>query len=237
GYPTQSWGRDGYGLEVPNAEAGRAAVAKLAGLGARFIKVPFQGEAQLSDEIAAAVIDEAHLRGLHVAVHALGDADAARAGRLGADILAHTPVEPLQPATLDLWAGKTVVSTLGAFGGADSTVANLRALRERGATVLYGTDFGNTTVAGVDPRELTLLSRAGLDGAAVLAAGTTAPATFWGFADLGALAPGKAATFMVLRDDPRVVPSTLSSPASVWVRGLATGGGVGAGGSRGGRGG
>jgi len=219
GYPTQSWGSNGYGLECADAEAATAAVAHLAERGAGFIKIPFTGGSQLDDDAVRAAVAEAHRRGLRVSVHALTDAAAARAGRLGADVLAHTPVEALSEETLALWADRAVVSTLDAFGGSDATVDNLRALRARGARVLYGTDYGNTVVSGVDPREVALLVAAGLDGDAILRAGTRDAADFWGFDDLGALAVGRAASFMLLTEDPRETPSTLGSPAGVWIRG------------------
>jgi imidazolonepropionase-like amidohydrolase len=52
---------------------------------------------------------------------------------------------------------------------------NLKQLRARGATVLYGTDFGNTVLPGIQPTELGALTSAGLDTAALIAAGTTEP--------------------------------------------------------------
>src|SRR4030095_6812621 len=96
-----------------------------------------------------------------------------------------TPVAPLSKKTTALWADRAVISTLRAFGGSESAIANLRALRAAGAPVLYGTDFGNTTVPGIDSQELELMARAGLDGAAILDAATSAPAAFWALHRLG----------------------------------------------------
>lgn len=212
GYPTTSWGRDGYGTEVDGPEAARAAVRKHLAAGADLIKVPFP---DLPDDAVAAVVQEAHAAGVKVLAHALSDADAARAARLGVDGLAHTPVEPLSAATVSAWEGRLVISTLGAFGGGPDAVDNLRRLRAAGATVLYGTDFGNTRTPGVDPVELGLLRAAGLGGADVLAAATAVPARVWGFAELGALEPGKAADLLVLDADPWVDPGVLARPARV----------------------
>ena len=149
----------------------------------------------------------------------LGDADAARAATAGIDVLAHTPVSALAASTLSAWSGKAVISTLAAFGGGSTTLANLRALRDAGATVLYGTDFGNTRTAGLDPEELVLLSEAGLTPAEILAATTSAPAAYWGFDDLGSITPGKSASLLVLDRDPLVVPLTLAHPRQVWIDG------------------
>lgn len=53
---------------------------------------------------------------------------------------AHTPTEALSEETLSGFGERTLVSTLAAFGGS-AAEGNLRALRERGARILYGTDF------------------------------------------------------------------------------------------------
>jgi hypothetical protein len=221
GYPLNSWGRDGYGLACGDRAAALAAVERLAGLGAGVIKIPLAGDPELSDDALRGAVDRAHALGLPVTSHALGDADARRAADAGVDALAHTPVETLSEATLEAWRSRVVVSTLGAFGGASSTVENLASLRAHGATVLYGTDLGNTRTAAIDPRELDLLEEAGLDGAAILEAGTAAPAAFWRMTDLGAIAVGKAASLLVLEADPTRDPDTLTRPVAVYVDGVA----------------
>lgn len=219
GYPTRGWGRDGYGVEVTTPDEAAAAVESLHAQGARVVKIPLDSGPRLSDEALAAAIDRAHALGMKVAVHALGDADAADAAALGADVLAHTPTAALSEATVAAWSGRAVVSTLDAFGGGATTRANLLALRDAGATVLYGTDFGNTRVAGIDPNELALLAEAGLAPAEILAALTTAPAAFWGFEGLGALAVGGPASLLVVTADPLADPSTLASPERVYLDG------------------
>jgi imidazolonepropionase-like amidohydrolase len=208
GYPTESWGRNGYGLECGDAAAVRAAVQQLAAAGAGVIKVPV--DPGLDDEQLAAAVEEAHVRGLKVAAHALSDDGAARAARASVDVLAHTPVAPLSKETVALWSAGTVISTLRAFGGSKTAIANLRALREAGARVLYGTDFGNTADPGIDADELELLAAAGLDGAAILEAGTSAPAAFWGLDGFGRIEAGADAHILVLDADPTRDPTTFS---------------------------
>ena len=144
GYPTQSWGANGYGLEVNSAEAGSAAVEQLVEAGARIIKLPFTGTAQLDDAVISAIVDAARAHGLPVVGHAMDDASAARARELGVDVLAHTPTSPLSPATIEAWADGTVITTLAAFGDDPDARANLMALRAAGTRVLYGTDLGNS---------------------------------------------------------------------------------------------
>ena len=219
GYPLSSWGAAGYGLACPDAAAAAAAVDRLAAAGAAVIKIPLTEPPVLDDAAIASAVARARTHQLLVVVHALGDREAARAARLGADILAHTPIEALAASTIDAWRTRAVISTLGAFGGGAATIDNLRRLREAGATVVYGTDLGNTQTAAIDARELALLSAAGLDGAAILAAGTSTPARLWGFTDLGAIAPGKAASLLVLAADPTRDPRTLATPVAVYLDG------------------
>jgi imidazolonepropionase-like amidohydrolase len=218
GYPTTSWGAGGYGLEVASADEAAAAVKRLHEAGARLIKVPIE-EGGLSDEVLARIVSEAHARSLPVVAHALDEAGAARAADAGIDGLAHTPTQLLSEATVAKWSGRFVISTLRAFGS-PTAPSNLRALRAAGATVLYGTDLGNTREPRIDEGELALLLEAGLDGAAVLEAATRAPAERWGFGELGAIEVGKAASFLVLEEDPWVESLGLAKPREVWIDGV-----------------
>ena len=216
GYPTRSWGSNGYGTECSGADEARQAVRDHHAAGARVIKVPLQ-EPLLSDEALRAIADEAHGLGLLVATHALTDEMAAKGAAVGFDVLAHTPTQALSDATVQAWSDKAVISTLRAFGGSDVTVDNLRRLHDAGATVLYGTDLGNTRTAAIDPYELALLADAGLSNAEILASGTTA-ADVWGFR-LG-LEVGDEASFVVVEADPLDDVSTLGDPLEVWSRGV-----------------
>ncbi len=129
-------------------------------------------------------VDAAHAHHMKVAAHALTDESCALAATAGVDVLAHTPVEALSDATIAAWharaPGPAVISTLAAFGGSESAVANLRKLRAAGLVVLYGTDLGNLREDGPSAIEMKLLRSAGLDDAALTAAMTTAPLAFWG---------------------------------------------------------
>ncbi len=220
GYPLNAWGSDGYGLACDDSSSAVLAVDDVRGRGADLVKIPLAGEPELSDDALRAAIDRAHALGMKVAVHALGDDEARRAAEAGADVLAHCPVESLSDQTLALWEGRAVVSTLGAFGGTDAAVDNLRALRAGGATVLYGTDLGNSRDAGISLREIDLLIAAGMNGGSILAAATAGPAEFWGLDGLGTIEPGAAASLLVLADDPLLDPTTLANPVGVWVDGI-----------------
>lgn len=218
GYPTQSWGAAGYGLECPDAAAATAAVDRLVALGAELIKLPVTEAPVLDDQALAAAVIAAHGHGLKVASHALSDAQALAAAQAAADLLAHTPIEPLGEETLAAWSGRAVSSTLHAFGG-EAARQNLVALKAAGATVLYGTDFGNTQTAGIDGEELAQLAQAGLSGEEILAAGTSAPALYWGLTDLGRVDEGFAASLLLLDADPHQDPQALARPVTVWING------------------
>jgi imidazolonepropionase-like amidohydrolase len=209
GYPTQSWGADGYGLEVATPELAQA--------GARFIKLAFDARFPLlTPEVARAAADEAHRLGLRVAAHALDEASVRRALDASADVFAHTPQGALPDELLSRI--KIVVSTLHAFGG---PVANLRALHRLGARIVYGTDLGNTgTAPGIDERELRLLAEAGLSPAEIVEAATRAGADLLGLPDLGRLQVGARASLLALREDPLADASALARPAFVLIDGV-----------------
>lgn len=217
GYPTQSWGSGGYGLEVADAEAAEAAVAQLLDAGADVLKVPLTGSARLDAEALEAVLAAAGE--VPVGVHALGEDDVQQAADAGFTLLVHTPTEALDPLLVDHFADGAVISTVAAFGGGADAVLNLGALHEAGATVLYGTDLGNSRTVGIQARELALLESAGLTGAEILAAGTSTPAAFWGLDDLGAIEVGKEGSLLVLDADPTVTPATLAEPVQVYLAG------------------
>lgn len=219
GYPTQTWGAGGFGLEVAGVDEVRDAVDLVLDAGARVIKVPLGHEPALSRRELQVLVERAHARGAKVVVHALEDASARLAADIGADVLAHTPTEALSDATIEAWSSHAVISTLDAFGGSTTTLENFAKLRDAGATIIYGTDLGNTGVPAIDHNELELLGRAGLDGAAILAAGTATPAGFWAFDGLGELAVGRRASLLVLAADPRREPMTLTEPDAVYIDG------------------
>ena len=194
--------------------------------GVQAIKVPLTAAPTLDDATVKAVVKAAHAHQLKVYTHALEDASAARAAADGIDVLAHTPTEALSESTLEAWKTRTVISTLSAFGGGSAALNNLRALRERGARVLYGTDFGNTRETSIQSLEITQLIAAGMDGASIVRAGTSVPAEFLGLTDLGSLEVGKRASFLVLAADPSVDPHTLSQPVAVYVDGTLVSAGL-----------
>jgi hypothetical protein len=183
GYPLDAWGADGYGIGCDTSECVDQTIARLKGEGAGLIKIAMDDDG-LAKPLVAQAIKDAHARGLKVAVHALTNEGAWTAGSLGADVLAHTPLEPISEQTVAAWArpgGRAVISTLAAFGGSDTVIDNLRKLRAAGLTVLYGTDLGNLRVDGPSDEEMALMRKAGMTDDEVRASMTTVPWHFWGF--------------------------------------------------------
>jgi imidazolonepropionase-like amidohydrolase len=217
GYPLDSWGSDGYGIGCADAACVRSTIDRLASRGARVVKIALDDNG-LDPALVPVAVEAAHAKNLKVAVHALSDRSAALAARAGADLLAHTPVEPLLPETVAAWRGRAVISTLAAFGGSASAVANLRALHASGATILYGTDLGNLRDAGPSEDEIALLEKAGLGDAAIADAMTTTPARYWGL-PFGSISVGAEATLLVLDRDPRTDVRTVLTPRAIWLRG------------------
>ena len=212
GYPTRSWGKNGEGLELATAADARAAVLRLSQRGARFIKLAFDPRFPLlGPEVARAAADEARYLGLRVAAHALETESVRLALDAGADVLAHTPRDPLPQDLLGRLQGKWVISTLRAFA---VDPARLRALADAGTRIAYGTDLGNeNTAPGVDAGELALIAEAGVDP---LAAATSAAATLLGFGDLGSLAVGARASVLAVRS---LIPESLARPEWVMIDG------------------
>jgi imidazolonepropionase-like amidohydrolase len=224
GYPTQSWGKDGYGLPLANVAEARAAVERLHAAGASMLKLAFDGRyAVLDPAVARAAVEAAHKRHLKVAAHALDVAMVRRALDAGVDVLAHAPVEPL-PAELIAEIGRSklhVISTLKAFGGSAAAIENVRQLKGAGARIVYGTDLGNTgTAPGIDASELDLLARAGLTPVEILDAATRDAAELLGLSDLGTIDKGQAASLLGLRSDPLANAGALAAPALVLLDGV-----------------
>lgn len=209
GYPSQSWGSDGFAAFVDDVDqtvrlvqglATQVDVVKLA-LEPRGGPVP-------SAAICAAVVETAHAAGLAVTCHALTVDMVERALDVGVDELAHTPLEPLPAAVVDRIAeqGVRVISTLHTHRRAGTGLANAAALVAAGASVRYGTDLGNSgTRPGADPRELDLLARAGLGSEGALQAATEPIET------------GRLAGLVALLGDPREDARHLLAPHAVMV--------------------
>ncbi|WP_382304303.1 amidohydrolase [Herbiconiux sp. UC225_62] len=174
GYPSgRSWAPDAAVRQLGDVAGALAAVTEMHRAGARFVKLVLHADhgREISDEVARAVVDEAHRLGLIVVAHAEGQGQARRAERLGVDRLAHTPwTERLDDDLIAALAARTTwVSTLDIHGWGAPTAAsavaldNLARFIAAGGRVLYGTDLGNGPLpTALNVRELEALVSAGL---------------------------------------------------------------------------
>ena len=217
GYPLDAWGPDGCGIGCDDAASIDRTVDELIARGAGVIKIAI-GADGLEPTLVPRAVAAAHRHHVLAVAHALTDEDASVAGAAGVDVLAHTPLTPLRDATLAMWRGRAVISTLAAFGGSPTAIENLRKLRAAGANVLYGTDLGNLRTDGISLDEIDLLHRTGMDDAAIARAVTTSASSLWPRLG-GVLAVGAPATFLELAADPAVDARTLAAPTAVWIAG------------------
>jgi len=219
GYPLESWGHDGYGTECDDPASCAARAEALIAEGAHVFKVPVEDVGGLDDASLVAIAEHTHAHARLLVAHALTDRGALRAARIGADVLAHAPVETLSNETVEAWRGRAVIATLGAFGRS-SAIHNLVRLRDVDVSVLYGTDLGNARTTGIDADEIALLGRAGLDAAAIVRAATETPRRVLGLPRHGALGVGDAASYLVYRGDVRADSSRLAHPDEVVLDGV-----------------
>jgi imidazolonepropionase-like amidohydrolase len=152
-------------------------------------------------------VAEADAHGLPVTAHVASPQAAGRAAKTGVRVLAHTPwTGPLDDDLVALLAARVrLISTIDIHGwGADTAerrtaITNLRRFHTAGGTIHYGTDLGNgPLIEGVNGRELTALTEAGLSGMDILTAITRSP-----------LAPGAPADLTTIPRDPLTDPCAL----------------------------
>jgi imidazolonepropionase-like amidohydrolase len=209
GYPSKSWGSDGFAAFVDDVAQAARLVEGLA-MTVDVVKLALEprGGPVPSAAVCRAVVDAAHAAGRDVTCHALTVETVERALDAGVDELAHTPTERLPDELVGRLAESTrVVSTLHTMvrgGLGDGALANAAALVGAGAVVRYGTDLGNTGVKpGADPKELQLLARAGLGAEGAMLAATRP------------LQVGQAAGVVGLDGDPVDQPEHLRRPRVV----------------------
>jgi imidazolonepropionase-like amidohydrolase len=192
------------------------------------------------DEIAAAV-DEAHSLGISIGGHTEGWDVAARAVRLGLDILDHAPLLSLETTELMAARGTFYVPTVWAFsddsglddsgysaeqldalaGWQEQHRTSVRRARASGVRIAAGSDSADAvTGRGVLAKELHALHRCGLTTKEVLAAATTTAAELLGRADrVGRIAQGLDADLLVVAADPLEDLGSLERPEFVIVGG------------------
>jgi imidazolonepropionase-like amidohydrolase len=233
GYPSRSWGHEGYAEFVSSPAQARSVVQRLAADGVDLIKVALEpgevGWPVPAPDVVRSIVATAHGLGLAVVAHALTAELVSRAIDAGIDELAHTPTERLTEEMIERIAanGMSVTSTLQAFfsgGSGREAASNAADLVAAGVRVRYGTDLGNTgTHPGVDPRELDRLADAGLGRLGALRAATEWSATAPGMrARTGLLQVAMPAAAVLLPFSPLAEPGVWRTPSAVYADGRLT---------------
>jgi imidazolonepropionase-like amidohydrolase len=99
---------------------------------------------------------------------------------------------------------------------------NLKAVADRGVPVAMGTDsgaFADRFQGYFEHLEMAMMAEAGLTPAQILRSATTDAARAIGRDDIGALAPGRWADFVVLDENPLTGVAKTKSIAQVWIGG------------------
>ncbi len=128
------------------------------------------------------------------------------------------------------WIGPADAASLKRFFPSRTTaevraipLETVRKLKAAGVPILAGTDADNPgTAHGASVhRELELLVKSGLSPSEALAAATSVPASIFGLADRGRIAPGLRADLVLVDGDPTTDIKTTRKIAGVWKQGHA----------------
>lgn len=260
---------------VTTPAGARALVQELAARRVKIVKTWVDGRngavKKLEPAIYTAIIDEAHKRGLRVAVHATGLSDAKELLRAGVDIFAHM-ISEVDDELLALFKEHPNVAVLTALAGPhralhapwldpvhpliietvrpeqirrlqarfplrnsderarartawDKLAAGIKRLSDAGVAIGTGTDGGGQQgdqfIGWTMHTELENLVMAGIPSSNVLVAATKTAAAILGLDDLGMVAPGKSADFVVLDANPLDDITNTRRIAAVYLRGRA----------------
>lgn len=207
GYPSQSWGADGTSRQIRDEEDAAAAVAEQVEAGASVVKIALEpAEGPIFDpDVLEVIVAAAHEAQLKVTAHVGSPEGLALAITHGVDELAHLPLYDVSPGEMIevAEAGMVLVPTLEIRGRDVGAVRAVEAFLDAGGTVIYGTDLGNTgTAPGIEQSELRALRDAGMSGAQVLDAATSAAADHLDLPKVGRIEDGAVADMVGLRGDP-----------------------------------
>lgn len=226
---------------VTTAEDARGKVRELAAKRVDVVKIWVDDRngtvPKLPADIYRAIIDEAHAHKLKVVAHVYYLADAKALARAGIDAFAH-PVRDLETdqELIDLAKARDVIvmANLGLqernSRSTDRAAVIYRNMEQSigkfyraGVRVMLGSDSGvqNHLAGEAEHRELELMVRAGMAPADVIANATGRAAVAFGFNDVGVIAPGRLADFLVLDADPLDNISNTKRIAQVYLRGAS----------------
>jgi imidazolonepropionase-like amidohydrolase len=211
---------------ITTPEEAQAAVQELDGQGVELVKIwvdDRNGEYdKLTPELYGAVIDAAHANGQMVAAHIFSLEDAKGLLRAGVDAFAHSVRDiDIDEEGLALFREHPNVVLIPNLPGADGDAypvqaRNLALLNGAGTRIAMGTDGGSPPAAH---QEMADMVTAGMSPAEVLVASTSTGAAFLGLDDVGTIAPGMVADFVVLEANPMDDIANTTRIVSVYLRG------------------
>lgn len=203
---------------------GKAYVNKAIKNGAAYIKVLLFEPNLMPKGCLKEICTAAHENGKKVAVHATSVKAVQMAVDCGADILLHVPIKeeyPVELAEMIAANGIVVAPTLvmmqtfansGRNGYKPENFQNaknvVRLLRQYGVTILAATDANDGSFSppvaygSALHTEMSLLSQCGMAETEVLASATSEIAKVFGIKDLGSIAVGQKATFVLVDGRP-----------------------------------
>ncbi len=202
---------------------------------------PMMAKTIIGDDVVKGVVEEAHKHGKLVACHAVSVPAMEVAIEAGVDIHVHVPLEATMSTEMvdKVAARKTpVVPTLAMMKGfADipiygykkedyqNSVNCVRMLHEADVPLMVGTDASNIIFLpwvkfgkGLH-YEMQLMAEAGLKPLEILSGATEIAAKSYGFTDIGSIAPGKYADFILIDGDPAENIADISKIKTVAVGG------------------
>ncbi|MFF2392765.1 MULTISPECIES: metal-dependent hydrolase family protein [unclassified Nocardia] len=202
-----------------------AEVIKISASGGVMSHGTVAGAQQYSDEELAAIVDEAHRAGVHVAAHAHGDAGIRACLRAGVDCIEHGSLAEDDTIALMVEQGTFLVPTSYLSEGLDVSKAapalqkkaaevfprareTLRKAIRAGVKIACGTD-APAVPHGHNAKELWALVDRGMTPAQALRAATIVSAELIGVDDRGRLAPGLLADIIAVPGDPTADITTI----------------------------
>jgi imidazolonepropionase-like amidohydrolase len=183
----------------------------------------------LADDEIAAVVDEAHRHNVKVTIHSRGSTSTRAAAKAGVDLIYHADLAteadldivakaglPIAPVLTSPWIGAEQSAAARGFGDRvrdrlraqlDTSFQMIRNARERGISVMSGSDTGNASAFshgkwhGVEAE--LFVKEVGMTPMEAILANTSRNAWLLGLEDkLGVIAPGKLADIVIWNQDP-----------------------------------